>query len=138
MLLHSYLLVKKLVKRGDHVGASQMLIRVAKNISKFSCHVVNILTSTVIECQRANFRTQAYEYAVMLMRAEYRQAIEPKFKRKIEAIVRRPTKDMSEEAASPCPHCHTSVPVAELDCPNCKNWLAYCIVSVRRLEYVVA
>merc|ERR1712147_236137 len=32
MLLHSYILVKSLVKLGDHMGAARMLIRVARNI----------------------------------------------------------------------------------------------------------
>lgn len=35
-----------------HAGA-RLLVRVANNISKFPAHVVPILTSTVIECQRA-------------------------------------------------------------------------------------
>ena len=32
MLLHSYILVKLHVKRGDHMKAARMLIRVASNI----------------------------------------------------------------------------------------------------------
>lgn len=35
MLLHSYILVRLHVKRGDHVKAAALLIRVADNISKF-------------------------------------------------------------------------------------------------------
>ena len=35
MILHSYLLVKSWVKRGNHARAARMLIRVAENISKF-------------------------------------------------------------------------------------------------------
>lgn len=35
MLLHSYVLVKILVRIDDHEGAAKMLVRVAKNISKF-------------------------------------------------------------------------------------------------------
>ena len=65
-----------------------MLIRVAKNISAFSSHIVPILTSTVIECQRAGLRRSAYEYASMLMRPEYRAQLDEKYKRKIETIVR--------------------------------------------------
>lgn len=76
------------VQQGDHTGAARMLIRVAKNISKFPSHIVPILTSTVIECQRAGLKRSAFEYASMLMRPEYRSQIEPKFKRKIEALVR--------------------------------------------------
>ena len=94
VLLHSYMLVKKLVKREDHDGAARMLLRVSKNISRFPSHIVPILTSTIIECQRAGLKNSAYEYATMLiMNAEYRQQIDAKFKRKIEAIVRRPNKE---------------------------------------------
>ncbi len=135
LLLHSYIIVKKLVKQTDHTAAARMLVRVAKNISKFPSHVVPILTSTgsfctrllllllflslthtlthsltptlllshshqpltqrcvcamasVIECQRAGLKRSAFEYAAMMMRPEYRQHIEPKFKLKIEALVR--------------------------------------------------
>ena len=35
MILHSYILVKIHVKRGDHLKGARMLIRVANNISKF-------------------------------------------------------------------------------------------------------
>ena len=35
MILHSYILVKIHVRRGDHMKGARMLIRVANNISKF-------------------------------------------------------------------------------------------------------
>lgn len=54
------------------MSAARMLIRVARNISKFPKHVVPILTSTVIECHRAGLKKTSYEYASMLMRPEYR------------------------------------------------------------------
>lgn len=37
MLLHSYILVRLHVRRGDHHKAARMLIRVADNISQFPC-----------------------------------------------------------------------------------------------------
>lgn len=40
---------------------------------RFPKHVVPILTSTVIECQRAGLKKTALEYACTLMRPEYRQ-----------------------------------------------------------------
>lgn len=60
--------VKKMVRRGDHEGAARMLLRVARNISRFPTHVVPVLTSTVIECQRSGLRNSAFEYASTLMR----------------------------------------------------------------------
>ena len=89
LLLHSYILVRSKVRDGDHNTAARLLVRVAKNISKFPSHVVPILTSTVIECQRANMKKTAYEYACVLMRPEYRNNITAEYKRKIENIVRK-------------------------------------------------
>jgi hypothetical protein len=82
--------VKKLAKRGDNAGAARMLLRVSESISKFPAHKVPILTSTVISCTKAGLKASALEYAMALMRPEYRAQVDPKFKRKIEALVRPP------------------------------------------------
>ncbi|KAJ3337755.1 WD repeat-containing protein 19 [Gonapodya sp. JEL0774] len=87
-LLHSYVLVKILVKMEEHEKASRMLIRVANNISKFPAHVVPILTSTVVECYRSGLKRSALQFASMVMRPEYRQSVDAKYKKKIEQIVR--------------------------------------------------
>ncbi len=79
-LLHSYVLVKSLVRRADHEGGARLLVRVARSISRFPAHVVPILTSTVIECQRAGMKRTAFEYASMLMRPEYRGQVRCLFK----------------------------------------------------------
>lgn len=50
--------------------------------------VVPILTSAVIECHRAGLRNSAFSFAAMLMRPEYRNEIDPKYRKKIEAMVR--------------------------------------------------
>ena len=50
--------------------------------------VVPILTSTVIECNRSGLKQSSFNYAAMLMRPEYRSNIDPKWKKKIEQIVR--------------------------------------------------
>jgi len=134
MILHSYVLVKVLVKQGDHLSGARMLIRVAKHISKFPSHVVPILTSTVIECQRSGLKRNAYEYASMLMRPEYRAQIAPQYKRKIEAIVRkRPDMTEEDEPTSACPSCGTQIGEAVLDCPSCMSILPYCIASGRHM-----
>ncbi len=49
---------------------------------------VLLCVCTVIECQRANLKRSAFEYAALMMRPEYRQHIEPRFKQKIEALIR--------------------------------------------------
>ena len=111
-----------------------MLIRVAKHISKFPSHVVPILTSTVIECQRSGLRKNAYEYASMLMRPEYRNNIAPNYKKKIEAIVRK-RQDMSEEEepCSACPLCASMIPETVIDCPSCLAVVPYCIATGRHM-----
>jgi len=135
MLLHSYVLVKPLSKMGDHLAAARMLIRVARNISKFPMHVVPILTSTVIECHRAGLRGSAFEYATTLMRPEYRPQLQDPYKRKIEAIVRKPgdkTDVVESESASPY---DLGVVLAEtsLECPSTKNTIPYCIATGRHI-----
>ncbi|XP_022086384.1 WD repeat-containing protein 19-like [Acanthaster planci] len=129
MILHSYILVKIHVKRGDHKKGARMLIRVANNISKFPAHIVPILTSTVIECHRSGLKNSSFSYAAMLMRPEYRNKIDLKYKKKIEAIVRKPDKSEQEEATSPCPYCKYGLENTELVCPECKNNIPYCIVT---------
>lgn len=110
-----------------------MLIRVANNISKFPCHIVPILTSTVIECHRAGLKNSAFSFAAMLMRPEYRNKIDAKYKKKIEAMVRRPDTSETDEATTPCPFCEFLLPECELLCPGCKNNIPYCIATGRHM-----
>uniref|UniRef100_A0A8C3GBG4 WD repeat-containing protein 19 n=1 Tax=Cyclopterus lumpus TaxID=8103 RepID=A0A8C3GBG4_CYCLU len=133
MILHSYLLVKVHVKRGDHLKGARMLIRVSNNISKFPAHVVPILTSAVIECHRAGLKNSAFSFAAMLMRPEYRNEIDPKYRKKIEAMVRRPDTSELEEETTPCPFCGVQLPQNELLCISCKNNLPYCISTGRHM-----
>mmetsp|Transcript_4919 Transcript_4919/g.9502 ORF Transcript_4919/g.9502 Transcript_4919/m.9502 type:complete len:1390 (-) Transcript_4919:208-4377(-) len=133
LLLHSYTLVKRLVKVKDHQSAARMLIRVAKSISKFPNHIVQILTSTVIECQRAGLKKSSFEYASMLMRAEYRNSVDPRYKKKIGGIVRRPDNIEEGEAHSPCPFCKFDMPETLLDCPSCLNSVPYCVTTGRHM-----
>ncbi|KAL1529596.1 hypothetical protein AB1Y20_000539 [Prymnesium parvum] len=135
MLLHSYVLVKPLVKVNDHLAAARMLSRVARNISKFPMHVVPIITSTVIECHRAGLRGAAFEYASMLMRPEYRPEIQEAYKRKIEAIVRKPgDKSDIEEPETPSPYDPKArVPETVLECPSTRNAIPYCVASGRHI-----
>eukprot|EP00658_Telonema_sp_P-2_P019720 TRINITY_DN17770_c0_g1_i1.p1 TRINITY_DN17770_c0_g1~~TRINITY_DN17770_c0_g1_i1.p1 ORF type:complete len:494 (+),score=147.79 TRINITY_DN17770_c0_g1_i1:153-1634(+) len=133
-LLHSYILVRILVRQGDHLSGARMLIRVAKHISKFPTHIVPILTSTVIECQRAGLKRSAYEFASMLMRPEYRAQIAENYKRKIEAIVRkRASTEEEEEQSTPCPHCSAPVEETMLDCGSCRQIIPFCIATGRHM-----
>ncbi|KAL7750123.1 WD repeat-containing protein 19 [Sorochytrium milnesiophthora] len=134
MLLHSYILVKAVVKSGDHYRGARLLIRISNNISKFPTHAIQILTSTVIECQRAGLKRSAFEFAAILMRPENRGRVDAKHKRKIEAIIRHPEDEEGVDQATACPFCNYAVPEYELDCLECKNTLPYCIASVSLFE----
>nr|CAD7586642.1 unnamed protein product [Timema genevievae] len=131
-LLHSYILVRLHVRRGEHLKGARMLIRVANNISKFPSHIVPILTSTVIECSRAGLKSSAFSYAAMLMRPEYRPHIDPKYAKKIEAVVRKPSRGSQEEVEpeTPCPYCDSPLPESELNCDQCKTTVPFCLVTV--------
>lgn len=134
VLLHSYIRIKSLVKVGDHMGAARLLLRVVQNLTKFPVHSVPILTSTVIECQRAGLKTTAHEYAVMLMRPEYREHIDVNLKRKIEAIVRRRLEAGAEptEDLSPCPITNEMVPVTQLESTS-RDQIPMCVITGRHM-----
>lgn len=134
MILHSYTLVKRFVKMQDHMAAARMLIRVAKNISQFPAHTVQILTSAVIECTRAGLKTSAYQWACILVRPEFRSSLDEKYKKQIEKVaIRRPTSEDPLEETSPCPFCNSFIYDTDLECENCKNTIPYCIASGRHM-----
>eukprot|EP00927_Polykrikos_kofoidii_P000378 TRINITY_DN10136_c0_g1_i1.p1 TRINITY_DN10136_c0_g1~~TRINITY_DN10136_c0_g1_i1.p1 ORF type:complete len:1380 (-),score=277.95 TRINITY_DN10136_c0_g1_i1:218-4357(-) len=136
MVLHSYVIVKPLVKNGDHGKAALLLLRVARNIQQFPAHIVPILTSVVIECQRAKLMTEAYQYSCTLMRPEYRPLISDQYKRKLENIVRKPLQDDAKETVevrTACIYCDFMTAESQLDCPNCNNISPFCIASGLRM-----
>lgn len=103
--------------------------------------VVPILTSTVIECQRAGLSKSAFTYAVMLMRPEYRNQIDQKYTKKIEAIVRKAPRGIKEikehnhNETEPCPICNTEMPVMDVTCFQCKTTLPICIATVKIINF---
>ncbi|KAJ1508939.1 WD repeat-containing protein 19 [Coelomomyces lativittatus] len=130
-LLHSYMLVKPLIKLEEHNNCARMLSRVSKSISRFQTHVIPILTSTVIECSKAGLLHIAYEFSVQLMRPEYRSQIDVKYKKRIENIVRNHVESETPnfEPTSPCPHCQSPLPNTETECNQCQNTIPFCIAS---------
>jgi len=138
VLLHSYTLAKKMTAAKAHDLAARMLIRVAKSISKFPAHVVPILTSTVIECQRAGLKKDSLEYAKILLRPEHKPKVSPQFLKPIESFVRRPPSQEEldkerGEKSTPCPHCALELPESVLHCPSCKNDLPYCVTTGKHM-----
>lgn len=70
----------------------------------------------------------------MLVRPEFIDQVNPKFKKKVEGIARKPVKqDDDPEPLSPCPHCSFKIPETELNCPNCKNNIPFCIASGKHM-----
>ncbi|XP_063240827.1 WD repeat-containing protein 19 [Bacillus rossius redtenbacheri] len=141
-LLHSYILVRLHVRRGEHLKGARMLVRVADSISSFPAHVVPILTSAVIECSRAGLKSAAFKYAAVLMRPEHRPLIDPKYAKRIEAVVRRPARgggggqhqpDDEREPETPCPFCDAPLPETRLDCGQCKNHVPFCVATGRHI-----
>eukprot|EP01006_Ploeotia_vitrea_P067153 TRINITY_DN96543_c0_g1_i1.p1 TRINITY_DN96543_c0_g1~~TRINITY_DN96543_c0_g1_i1.p1 ORF type:complete len:259 (+),score=6.86 TRINITY_DN96543_c0_g1_i1:89-778(+) len=137
MLLHSYIVVRVLIKQlKDDETAAWILVRIAKNITKFPRDLVPILTSTVIKCQRVGLKGSMYEYAAMLIRPEHRNLIATKYKKKVQNVVRLNGKlGMVDptEPSSPCPFCNTLCPNTTLDCDNCKNTIPFCIVTGKHM-----
>ncbi|XP_037071367.1 LOW QUALITY PROTEIN: WD repeat-containing protein 19-like [Pollicipes pollicipes] len=133
MMLHSYILARIHVKRNEHLMAARLLIRVANNISKFPAHTVPILTSTVIECQRSGLKKSSFQFAATLMKPEYRDQVDAKYRKKIEAVVRKPAKTEEEEFPAACPFCDNMIAETELNCDKCKHTLPYCIASGRHV-----
>ncbi|WKY01556.1 hypothetical protein Q1695_015511 [Nippostrongylus brasiliensis] len=134
MVIHSYLIVKSLLKRNETLRAARMLIRTTANISRFPSHMVQILTSTVVVCSKAGLKSSAHKAAVTLMQPEHRQKIDAKYKKKIEAFVRRAEKaDDVDETRPPCPHCSHPVLETVLACDNCKSTIPYCVVTGRHI-----
>lgn len=103
-----------------------------------------ILTSTVIECYRAGLKHASYKYATLLMKPEYRKNIDPKYSKKIEAVVRKPPKNTKDgdivgdpiEPLTSCPYCDSMLPESEMTCSNCKNNIPFCIVTVSKRKTV--
>lgn len=68
------------------------------------------------------------------MRPEYRNSIDDKYKRKVEAVIRKPNKSPDPaEPETPCPFCNTPVPIMSMSCSQCKSTLPYCIASGQHL-----
>lgn len=139
MLLHSYLIVKDVIRvMHDEATGCRMLLRVSRNIQKFPMHVAAIVSSTVVQCLKSGFKKSAFDLAVFLVQNEkYRLELSAKNRKRIEATVRHRGKEEEMvdpvEKATPCPFCDAPVPETELDCGACKNTLPFCVVTGKHM-----
>lgn len=134
MIVHSYILAKRMMKFGDHPLAARLLCRVSTFASMFPKHAVPILTSAVLECNKVGSKAAAYQWSLVLMKPENRAQIAEKYKKRMEDIARRPVKTADPpEPTTPCPYCKS--PVGELDtqCATCKNFIPFCIASGKHM-----
>ncbi|KRY00268.1 WD repeat-containing protein 19 [Trichinella pseudospiralis] len=153
MLLHSYLLVKSSVRRKLHPLAARLLIRIAENINDFAMHAVQIYTLTAIECWYSGMKSTAYKWAAVLMRPNYKESIDSRYKKTIETIIRRvenivfvvlvkilnsiirKREDTDDsEMKTPCPYCKAQLAESELKCTCCKNTIPFCIASGKHIS----
>jgi WD repeat-containing protein 19 len=136
LLLHSYALVKTMVRRKDHASSARLLARVSRSISKFPAHVAPILTSAVIECARAGMKQTALQLATTLVQDKaLRAQIADAYRRKIETVVRKPDKSPdAPESESDCPSCGAPGPEYDLTCDACKADVPFCVASGKRVR----
>lgn len=135
LLVHSYTLVKLFLKQQDHLSAAKMLCRVSESIRSFPSHAANILTSTVIECERANLKASAYQFACELMKPQYRAEIQEQYKKKMEKVVRRTgeKKDEVDPVFVQCVFCDAKGEDTNLNCDKCLSIIPYCIATGLRV-----
>lgn len=110
-------------------------------------------------------KKSAFNYAVTLMRSEYRDQIDPKYSKKIESIVRKAPKNIKQlndfdemienstddneednstkrklstkDESSPCPMCSNSrLNYMEVNCSQCKNTLPICIATGQHITNI--
>lgn len=161
VIIFSMFLIQIWIRVGDHLNAARLLMRVAENLDKFPSReyvvfsnwnnkcktfsqldTMQILTSLVIECQRAGLPKNTLKYAHILMRPENRDKVDAKFKRKIETLVRKspggqvPDDEAAAELAAehtPCPYCAAKVEEYDTACGVCRRTLPFCMASGHHL-----
>lgn len=137
LLVHSYLIVKHLISAlGDMENATRMLLRVTRNIAKFPLHAATIITTTILQCIKGDFKASAYELAcLMIQNEQWRGQMNEKHKKKIESLVRKRNEERSDppEAMTPCPFCAAPVAETTMDCGACKNALPFCVVTGKHM-----
>lgn len=82
-------------------------------------------------CYYLVVRTPPHVWFLSRPTQEYRGQIDKKYRRNIEAIVRRPNRDEEPEPMSKCPISGAEVPITLLECPSTKVGLglSFAVVS---------
>ena len=133
MILHSYALVKILLRADDHKGAARMLARVSQNINRFPAHKISILTAATMKCYRTGQFRNAKEIALILTQPENQPSVDPKYLPSIEQIAAGNLEDEGLMTCSSCPYCNAPVEDYNLNCDDCKRILPFCIASGKHM-----
>lgn len=109
--------------------AARMLLRVASSIDQFPAHVVQLLTSTVVQCAKAKLWHSAHQHAVALMQPSLRAQLPPEHRKKVENLVRK--KDDTYVAVHHCKestyvHCDCMHPLRRVDPPEPLSACPWC------------
>lgn len=114
-LIHSYIIVRNVIKNNDHITAARIMIRICKNISMFNSVASNVLTTTIVECTKAKFKAEAFKWAMIAIKPEYKDGLSDNFRPKIENIARKPVNTADEpEIMSQCYICGKHIENSEL------------------------
>jgi len=65
----------------------------------------------------------------MACRGDHLKEVNPKTRKKIENVARKPVKEEPRDEESACPFCNKPFSSYELSCPNCMNNVPFCIAS---------
>ncbi|KAL0246396.1 hypothetical protein GEMRC1_007608 [Eukaryota sp. GEM-RC1] len=134
-VLHSYIVVRMLVKRGLHEEAVILLVSVVES-DVFIQHRISMLISCVIECQKAGLRESGFNYASRLMQSDYVDHVPSQYRSKIEKIIRKRDKSQKSgilDRTSPCPFCGSEISITSSSCSNCRSLIPFCIVTGQKV-----
>ena len=75
-ILHSYVLaVKRVSKMEEHLDTAFLYDKVCKNILQFPVNPTAILTTAVIKAMKAELKSLAYNWVIVVFRPEYKNSV---------------------------------------------------------------
>lgn len=75
-ILHAYVLaVRRVSKMDEHVDTAFLYDKVCKNILQFPVNPTAILTTAVVKAMKADLKSLAYNWAIVVFRPEYKSSV---------------------------------------------------------------
>ncbi|KAL8424259.1 hypothetical protein Efla_002877 [Eimeria flavescens] len=129
-LLHSYLLVPRLLSQGEHYNAALLLMRLSSFISEFEADATNVLTSTLLVGAAAGFPSSAVAVAGgRFLLPEIKSQIAAQDKKPLERVLRLQHSDRSARRLRPCLNCSSNIEEDAIYCQSCKSASPLCAAS---------